>query len=65
MFWIWLQRHWSSWRRALVIVKPETVLRGVDARLRLASIPEKSGATGDDAALTRNSRIVYCRLDGT
>ena len=27
MFWIWLQRHWRGWKRALVIVQPETVLR--------------------------------------
>ena len=27
IFWIWLCRHWPNWRSALVIVKPETVLR--------------------------------------
>ncbi len=27
VFWIWLSRHWPRWRSALVIVKPETVLR--------------------------------------
>jgi hypothetical protein len=27
LFWIWLRRHWKGWRSALVIVKPETVLR--------------------------------------
>ncbi len=27
LFWIWLRRHWSRWRSALVIVAPETVLR--------------------------------------
>ncbi len=27
MFWAWLSQHWSGWKRALVIVKPETVLR--------------------------------------
>jgi transposase InsO family protein len=27
LFWIWLYRHWSRWKSALVIVKPETVLR--------------------------------------
>jgi len=27
LFWIWLRRHWSRWRSALVIVTPETVLR--------------------------------------
>ncbi len=26
-FWLWLRRHWSRWRAALVIVQPETVLR--------------------------------------
>ena len=26
IFWTWLSRLWSGWRRALVIVKPETVL---------------------------------------
>jgi len=27
LFWIWLCRHWARWRGALVIVRPETVLR--------------------------------------
>ena len=27
LFWIWLCRHWSRWRSALLIVQPETVLR--------------------------------------
>lgn len=27
LFWIWIRRHWSRWRSALVIVQPETVLR--------------------------------------
>jgi transposase InsO family protein len=26
-FWVWLMRLWSGWREALVIVKPETVIR--------------------------------------
>ena len=26
LFWIWLCRHWTQWKDALVIVKPETVL---------------------------------------
>jgi len=25
--WVWLARHWSRWRSALVVVKPDTVLR--------------------------------------
>ena len=27
IFWIWLRRHWTGWKNALVIVKPDTVLR--------------------------------------
>jgi transposase InsO family protein len=27
LFWVWLSRVWSDWRSALVIVRPETVLR--------------------------------------
>jgi len=27
LFWVWLSRLWSGWRGALVIVKPETVIR--------------------------------------
>ncbi len=27
LFWIMLFRFWSSWRQALIIVKPETVIR--------------------------------------
>ena len=26
LFWVWLYRHWSHWKDALVIVKPETVI---------------------------------------
>ena len=27
LFWTWLRRLWPGWRQALVIVKPDTVLR--------------------------------------
>ena len=27
VFWVWLSRLWSGWRTALVIVRPETVVR--------------------------------------
>ncbi len=27
IFWVWLTRIWPDWRSALVIVKPETVIR--------------------------------------
>ena len=27
MLWVWLSRKWSDWRRDLVIVKPDTVVR--------------------------------------
>ena len=27
VLWIWLCRHWSRWRSALVLIQPETVLR--------------------------------------
>lgn len=27
IFWVWLSRLWTEWRSALVIVKPETVIR--------------------------------------
>ena len=27
VFWIWLSRRWPCWKSALVVVKPETVLR--------------------------------------
>lgn len=27
IFWIWLRRHWSRWKSALVIAKPDTDLR--------------------------------------
>ncbi len=26
-FWVWLSRLWTSWRSALAIVNPETVIR--------------------------------------
>ena len=27
IFWVWLSRLWAEWRVALVVVKPETVVR--------------------------------------
>jgi len=27
MFWVWLHRSWSSWKSALIIVSPDTVVR--------------------------------------
>jgi hypothetical protein len=27
LFWITLSRFWSNWRQALIVVKPETVVR--------------------------------------
>jgi putative transposase len=27
IFWVWLSRLWKSWRSALVVVKPDTVIR--------------------------------------
>ena len=33
-FWVWLSRAWTGWRRALVIVAPDTVLRWQRRRFR-------------------------------
>ena len=27
IFWVWISRFWTGWSSALVIVKPETVIR--------------------------------------
>ena len=27
IFWVWLSRLWAGWRTALVIVRPDTVVR--------------------------------------
>ncbi len=27
LFWVWLSRTWKDWTEALIIVKPETVIR--------------------------------------
>jgi hypothetical protein len=35
LLWVWLSRLWRSWRSALAIVKPETVLAWHRAGLRL------------------------------
>jgi len=35
IFWAWLSRIWSAWRSALLIVKPETVIRWHRQGLRL------------------------------
>jgi putative transposase len=34
LLWAWLSRAWSSWRKALVIVAPATVLRWHRGRFR-------------------------------
>jgi putative transposase len=34
LFWVWLARVWAGWRRSLVIVTPETVLRWQRRRFR-------------------------------
>ena len=35
IFWVWLSKLWSHWRSAIVIVKPETVVRWHRQGLRL------------------------------
>src|SRR5262249_45156927 len=35
LFWVWLSGVWSQWRSALLIVKPETVLRWHRAGFKL------------------------------
>src|SRR5580692_9851598 len=30
IFWVLLRRFWSSWKAALIVVTPETVVRGTD-----------------------------------
>jgi putative transposase len=35
LFWVWLSRFWTGWSSALVIVKPETVIRWHRAGFRL------------------------------
>lgn len=27
LLWVWLAKHWAGWRTALIVVKPETVIR--------------------------------------
>jgi hypothetical protein len=29
-FWVWLSRRWVGWRKALYVVRPETVIHWID-----------------------------------
>ena len=40
LFWAWLSRLWPGWRHALVIVKPDTVLRWHRRGFRLTAVEE-------------------------
>jgi|SRR5262249_32112947 len=69
--WVWLLRSWSSWRAALVIVKPETVIAWHRQGFRL-SWAWKSRRRGgrpsvpaDVRALIRTmSQVIRCGLHG-
>jgi hypothetical protein len=48
--WVWLSRLWTAWRCALIIVRPETVIGGID---------RDSGCMGDGrAALPQAAHLV-------
>ena len=64
IFWTWLSRLWPDWRRALVIVKPETVLawhrRGFQLYWRWKSRergPGRPKVSRDVRALIRNMNL--------
>ena len=47
IFWVWLARLWAEWRSALILVKPETIIRWhrqgstiADCRLKIADWEE-------------------------
>ena len=46
VFWVWLSRLWAGWRTALVIVKPDTVVRWHRQGWRLYSRWKSRGKTG-------------------
>src|SRR5262245_33688439 len=46
LFWVWLARVWAGWRRPLVIVTPDTVLRWQRRRFRENWTKRSSRATG-------------------
>src|SRR5450631_1239256 len=55
-FWVVLSRFWSRWADALVVVKPETVVRWHRAGFRLFW-PWRSRAGTPSGAETRSRRI--------
>jgi hypothetical protein len=56
-FWVWLSKLWQKWPAALVIVKPETVIRwhrqGFKALLAMEVSPEALRQTHDPARAHR------------
>ncbi len=43
-FWVWISKLWRKWSTALVIVKPETVIRWHRQGFKLYSVGSRAGA---------------------
>ena len=60
LLWVWLSRVWTGWRRALVIVKPETVIAWHRRGFRVLWTWKSRHRTGIRGA--NCSLIVHCSL---
>lgn len=62
LFWTWLRRLWPGWRSALVIVKPETVIRWHRAGFRLFWTWKSRHAEPGRPELARETRELIRRM---
>ena len=62
LFWTWLRRLWPGWRSALVIVKPETVIRWHRAGFRLLWTWKSRHAKPGRPELARETRELIRRM---
>ena len=58
LFWIWLARTWPHWKSALVIVKPDTVLRWQRAGYRRCWQSKPKGSPGRPRIPARHRQFI-------
>jgi transposase InsO family protein len=64
LFWVWLSRLWRGWRSALVVVKPETVLRWHRAGFRLYWRWKSGGGSSGRPMIPRSVIALIQRMAG-
>ena len=62
LFWVWLSRVWAGWRQVLVIVAPDTVLRGSGAVSASIGPRVPAGLTGGRPPVNAEIRALVTRM---